>query len=134
VTSDLLIAVKLAACENINLICTGGTALRNVFSLQGSQVESFIRSLRVETTFLGADAIHTDGVVSNVNLEEALIKKAMIESAHKTILLADSSKFEKIGFAKVCSLSELDLVITDSEISQEKRDLVASSGVPFLAV
>jgi DeoR/GlpR family transcriptional regulator of sugar metabolism len=126
VTNDLQIAVKLAGSSNINLVCTGGTAHPNVFSLQGNQVEAFLRNLRVDLTFLGADAIHKDGTVFNVNLEESYIKQAMIKAAKKVVLLADSSKFEKTGFAKVCCLSELDMIITDRGISRETRKLIKS--------
>ena len=57
VTNDLYIATKLAANPDINLICTGGVARSNVFSLQGAIAEASIRNLRAEITFLGADAI-----------------------------------------------------------------------------
>lgn len=134
VTNDLQIAVKLTANSNINLICTGGIARPNVFSLHGSQVEAFIRSLRVDITFLGADAIHKDGTVSNVNLEEALLKQAMIRAADRVILLADSSKFNKTGFAKVCNLMDLDMIITDSGISSENREFLASININALIV
>ncbi|MBG0771049.1 MAG: DeoR/GlpR transcriptional regulator, partial [Anaerolineaceae bacterium] len=73
VTNDLKIAVKLAENPKINLICTGGTARTSVYSLQGSLTESFIKDIKVDKTFLGADAIHADGVISNVNLEEIAI-------------------------------------------------------------
>ncbi len=134
VTNDLQIAVKLAANPNINLICTGGIARANVYSLHGSQVESFIRSLRVDLTFLGADAIHADGTVSNVSIEEAMIKQAMIGAAERVVLLADSSKFEKAGFARVCSLSQLDTIITDSGIPKDKQELLAAMGVKAVIV
>jgi DeoR/GlpR family transcriptional regulator of sugar metabolism len=134
VTNDLQIAVKLAASPNINLICTGGFAQTNVFSLHGSQVETFIRSLRVDMTFLGADAIHRDGIVSNVNLEEAMIKQAMIAAAEKVILLADSSKFEKAGFAKVCHLSDLNTIITDSGISEDKLGWLKSINIETVII
>lgn len=129
VTNDLQIATKLATNPNINLICTGGMARANVFSLQGSMVESLIRSLKVDITFLGADAIHDDGAVSNVSFEEAMIKQAMIKAASKVVLVADSSKFYKTGFTRVCYLSDLDMIITDSAISKEKLDLLASSSI-----
>ena len=134
VTNDLQIAVSLACNPNINLICTGGIARANVFSLHGSQVESFIRNLRVDITFLGADAIHEDGTVSNVSIEEAMIKQAMIGAAERTVLLADSSKFSKAGFARVCSLGQLDTVITDSGIAFDKQELLATMGVKVIVV
>jgi len=126
VTNDLQIAIKLAANPDINLICTGGIARSNVYSLQGVLAENCIRALHVDITFLGADAIHTDASIYNVNLEEVPIKLAMIQAATKVILLSDSSKFEVQGFSKVCDLSEIDVIITDSGISRETREMLRS--------
>jgi len=121
VTHDLNIAVKLAANPNINLICTGGIARANVFTLQGSQVVDFIRNLNVDKSFIGADAIHSDGTISNVNIEEVPIKQAMIKAANQVILLTDSSKFGITGFAKVCDIQDVDYLITDDNAPEEFR-------------
>ena len=132
VTHDLNIAVKLATNPNIKLICTGGIARENVFTLEGTQVTDFIRQLKVDKTFLGADAIHSDGVISNVNIEEVPIKQAMIEAADKVILLTDSTKFCITGFAKVCDISDIDHVITDSEISPDFLKLLRGKNVDII--
>jgi len=127
VTNDLQIATKLAANPNINLICTGGVARSNVFSLQGELAESCIRNLRVDMTFLGADAVHPDGGIFNVNIEEVAIKRAMINAAANVILLADSSKFEVPGFAKICELAQIDTVITEERIKPDTREMIRSN-------
>jgi DeoR/GlpR family transcriptional regulator of sugar metabolism len=134
VTNDLQIAVTIASNPNITLVCTGGIARPYVYSLQGSQVESFIRDLRVDKTFLGADAIHPDCSISNVNLEEVPIKQAMARAAKQVFSLADSTKFEKTGFAKVCDLSDINAVITDSGISKEKLAKYKSLGHEIIVV
>ncbi len=121
VTHDLNIAVKLAANPNINLICTGGVARANVFTLQGTQVVDFIRNLRVDKSFIGADAVHPDCTIGNVNIEEVPIKQAMIKAANQVILLTDSSKFGITGFAHVCDVDELNHIITDEGIPTEFR-------------
>jgi DeoR/GlpR family transcriptional regulator of sugar metabolism len=134
VTNDLQIAVKLASNPNISLICTGGTARPNVYSLQGSQVESFIKNLRVDQAFIAADAIHKDCTVSNVNFDEVPIKQAMLHAAEKVILLADSSKFNKTGFVKVCNLTDIDILITDSGVSREIVEQYQSMDIQLIIV
>lgn len=120
VTHDLNIAVKLASNPTINLICTGGIARANVFTLQGTQVVDFIRNLRVDKSFIGADTIHNDETIGNVNIEEVPIKQAMINAAEQVILLADASKFGKTGFAKVANINEIDVLITDRNVTQDQ--------------
>lgn len=133
VTNDLNIAVTLAANPKIYLVCTGGIARANVFALQGAQVESIISDLRVDKTFLGADAIHSDGTIGNVNIEEVAIKRAMIASASQVILLADSSKFEVAGFANVCDLEDIDLLITDKNITADAKKVLAEHDTRFIS-
>jgi DeoR family transcriptional regulator of aga operon len=132
VTHDLNIAYKLATNPNINLICTGGIARANVYTLQGSQVVDFIRGLRVDKSFIGADAIHHDGTISNVNIEEVPIKQAMIQAASQTILLSDSTKFGTTAFAKVCDIRDLDYLVTDLGIPDEFRKMYQESGVRLI--
>jgi len=119
VTHDLNIAVRLASNPTINLICTGGIARTNVYTLQGTQVVDFIRGLRVDKSFIGADTIHEDGTIGNVNIEEVPIKQAMIKAAKQVILLADASKFGITGFAQVAKIDEIDVLITDSGATEK---------------
>ncbi len=134
VTNDLQIACKLASSPNLRLICTGGIARASVYSLQGSQTESFIQNLRVDKTFIGADAIHSDCTVTNVNFDEVPIKQAMLHAASQVYLVADSTKFEKTGFVKVCDLSDVDAIITDSDLPKEKLTQLAALGLHVVVV
>lgn len=134
ITNDLKIAVKLTENPKIKLISTGGIARSSVYSLQGSIAEQVINNLRVDKTFLGADAIHPNGKISNVNIEEVPLKKAMIQAADRIILLADSSKFEKSGFYKVCEMNEIDMIITDKDVSNHVKDMIDSNQIKSIYV
>lgn len=123
-TNDLQIATKLASNPDITVVCTGGVARANVYTLVGPQAESLLRSLCVNKTFIGADAIHADGAIANANLEEVAVKQAMIQAGEQVILLADSSKFAVTGFAKVCDLSQVDTLITDSSATPATLDML----------
>jgi DeoR/GlpR family transcriptional regulator of sugar metabolism len=127
VTNDLQIATKLAANPEISVVCTGGMARPNVFSLQGALAESCFSNLSVDITFLGADAIHPDGGIYNVNIEEVPIKQAMLRTGAKIILLTDSTKFTLRGIARVCDFSQIDIVITDDQIAPEAKEMIRSS-------
>lgn len=134
ITNDLKVAVKLAENPKINLLCTGGKARSSVYSLEGSVTEKFIDDLRVDKTFLGADAIHPNGVISNVNIQEVAIKKAMIRASDRVILLVDHSKFQRTGFIKVCNMDDIDVVITDDGITDTTRKMLDSHPVDTIIV
>jgi DeoR/GlpR family transcriptional regulator of sugar metabolism len=86
----------------------------------------------VDKSFIGADAIHHDGTISNVNIEEVPIKQAMIDAADKVILLTDSSKFGITAFAKVAEICDVDYVITDQKVPSEIFDYCQKNKVQLL--
>ncbi|HOJ00440.1 MAG TPA: DeoR/GlpR family DNA-binding transcription regulator [Anaerolineaceae bacterium] len=132
VTNDLQIAILLASNPSVHLVCTGGIARPHVFTLQGSEVVNFIKTLRVDKTFLGTDAIHEDGTIGNVNMEEVAIKQAMMKAASTVILLADSSKFTVKGFAQVGTLAEVDILITDAKYPKEMATVIQENAIKLV--
>ena len=93
---------------------------------------AFIQTLRVDKTFLGADAIHADGSIGNVNIEEVAIKRAMIKAASSVILLVDSSKFSVKGFAEVGTLADVDMVVTDEGCPGKMKAVIKESSTKLI--
>jgi DeoR family transcriptional regulator of aga operon len=58
----------------------------------------------------------------------------MIIAAQKTIVLADSSKFGKRGFGKICGLEDIEQVITDSNISDHMVETLKGMGIEVTIV
>ena len=58
----------------------------------------------------------------------------MIQSAQKTIVLADSSKFGKKSFGKICSLDCVHHIITDSGISSKVVNRIKAMGIKLTVV
>ena len=56
----------------------------------------------------------------------------MMTAAQKTIVLADSSKFGRRGFAKIGDLEEIDLIITDSDISPKNEKRIHDLGIDLV--
>ena len=65
-------------------------------------------------------------------LEEARLTAHMIDAVPKTILLADSSKFGMTGFGKICGLDKIDVLITDSGLSENKRLRLEQKGIKVI--
>lgn len=119
ITYDIIIAYSLALHPTSTLIVTGGvrrSGYNNV--LIGVQTENFLRDLHVDKTFLGADAIDINFGVSNSNYMEAEVKKQAAKIGRHTFLLTDHSKFGNTALSKVCSLDEIDVLITDKNTPQ----------------
>ena len=77
---------------------------------------------------VSADAVNTDMGIMTPDLEEATIKKLVINRSNKVFVLADNSKFDRVAFAKVSDLADITL-ITDKSLAsapayQAKTDII----------
>ena len=118
VTNSLEIADFAADIKSWRIILPGGTVRPGYRHLAGEPGESFIKTLHADLCMTGASAV-TGTLLTETSLEVASLKRAMIASARKTILLVDSSKFTAPGFCTLSDISEIDEVITDEGISQD---------------
>ena len=79
--------------------------------------------------FLGVDGIDLDTGITTTSLMEARLNQKMMEAAQVTIVLADSSKFGKRGLGKICTLDQIQHIITDSGISKEIVEFLEEKGI-----
>jgi len=118
-TYDLIIANTLELHSTSTLIVTGGVRRQGYnYTLIGSQVVDFLRNIRVDKVLLAADAVNLDFGVSNSNYVEAEAKAVLTSIGKELFLLVDHSKFNTEAMAKVCSLKSIDVLITDSGVSE----------------
>ncbi|OBQ70403.1 DeoR/GlpR family DNA-binding transcription regulator [Mesorhizobium erdmanii] len=126
VTNSLEIADFAADIKSWRIILPGGTVRPGYRHLAGEPGESFIKTLHADLCMTGASAV-TGTLLTETSLEVASLKRAMISSARKTILLVDSSKFTAPGFCTLSDISEIDEVITDEGISQDALSSLRSA-------
>jgi len=118
VTNSLEIADFAADVKSWRVIMPGGSIRPGYRHLAGEPGEKFIATLHADLCFSGASAI-TGTLITDSSLEVAAIKRAMIASARRSIVLADSSKFTAPNFCTTCDISEVDEIITDSGVREE---------------
>jgi DeoR/GlpR family transcriptional regulator of sugar metabolism len=112
-TNDIYTAFTLSHYPGITLHVTGGVMLDNVYTLVGQDTLSKIDSMHVDWAFLGAEGVHHERGLTNINTVEIPVKQAMIRAADKTVVLADSSKIGYRALSHVCDLDEIALIISD---------------------
>ena len=130
VTNDIQIADYLSRNSNVEVVVSGGKKSKDVFTLSGPITLKFFETLYADKLFLGCDGIDLDIGVTNRILDEAGIKKAMIEASEKVIAVADSSKLGNKFFAKVCPISKISKLIID-EMSEEDRVKANAVGLEY---
>ena len=134
VTASLKTSLLLNTINNIEVIQLGGIVRKNSFSVIGDYTSLFFEQITCSKLFLGVDGIDLEYGITNSNIEEAVLNKKMIEASLRTIILADSSKFGRRGFGKICSLDCIDVIITDSGISQSMAQAIEEMGIELIVV
>lgn len=120
VTNDLKVGMTLANNKSIHLIILGGQLRNSMFSLSGILTLKGLECVNADIFFLGADAVDINKGISNANFDEVEVKQKMMESGKEIILLADYTKFNSYKIAKVCSLEDIDKIITDKRITERE--------------
>ena len=119
ITYDLFIGGNLVLHPTSTMIVTGGIRRQGYNNvLLGSMVEDYVRNIRVDKAFLGADAIDVDFGISNTNVMEASIKRLLVQAGKQVILIGDHSKLGRMALIKVCDLTDIDGVIIDKAIDE----------------
>jgi DeoR family transcriptional regulator of aga operon len=134
VTTALNIAAQVGALPEVNVLIAGGALSRETISTVGALAERDLASLIVDKLFLSAQAFDAEAGLTDVSLDVARVKAAMIRSARRVILLADSSKWGRSAFAKIAPLKEIDLLISDSGLPEKARKVMRGFDVEFLEV
>jgi DeoR family transcriptional regulator of aga operon len=133
ITNGLSIALTLeAAHPRLSIVVTGGTLRPKQHSLVDPLAGSMLKGLSVDTVFLGCNGIDPDGGVTNINLPEADIKRAMIAASQRCVVLADSTKLGTRALAMVCEIDDVDVLITDSSASPDDVEALRARGVDVI--
>lgn len=112
VTNGLAVALALeSAAPRITVLVTGGTLRRLQHSLVDALAVDAVRGLHADLAIVGCTGV-ADGQVTNVNLPETAVKRAMMESSTARLLVADSSKFGRRDLVAVGPLAEFGTLVT----------------------
>ncbi|MEN3324747.1 DeoR/GlpR family DNA-binding transcription regulator [Mariniflexile soesokkakense] len=121
ITNALNIALMLGTEPGIEVIMTGGEFKPPTLSLTGQKAADFFKGLNVQKLFLATAGISLKSGLTYPSISDLVVKKAMIEAADITYLVADSTKIGKSALASLGALSLIDFIITDSGIKETDK-------------
>ena len=127
-TTGLNVAEVLHGTTQHQLMLPGGVLRPESRSLVGDLVETSLAQLRFDVVFLGADAIDSEFGLSTYNEAEARQNAQMIEVGSRVVVLADSTKFGAPRLHRCCGLDRVDMIITDTGLSDEVYEEVTARG------
>lgn len=120
--------------NEIDVMQLGGNIRSSSSSVVGPIAEKMLTEFTFTKLFLGVDGIDLEFGLTTTSSMEASLNKQMIKAAQKIIVLADSSKFNKKGFGRICGIDEVDHIITDAGIDEKTKARLIKLGVELTIV
>ena len=109
VTNSIHHAVQLVDKQIPTVIIGGGVKMTTDASIGGVALNQ-INQLHFDRAFIGMNGVD-EGYFTTPDMEEGVVKRAILENAKQTYVLADSSKIGQSCFAKVAPIKRA-IVIT----------------------
>jgi len=113
ITNAVNVASALARRPSIDVIVLGGWLRHSEFSLLGHLTMQAIQDLRADQIFHGIFGIHVEHGLSGAYIQEVQTDRALISAARELIVLADHSKFGRIGRVRLLPIDAIRTVVTD---------------------
>ena len=132
ITNALNIALLLGAEPGIEVVMTGGEFKPPTLSLTGQKAADFFKGIHVQKLFLATAGISLKSGLTYPSISDIVVKKAMIDAAETTYLVADSSKIGKSAFASLGALSLINYIITDDGIEDKDRKLFEGNEIELI--
>ncbi len=134
ITNDLGAINCIAKYSDVELLVLGGTLRHKSMYFYGTQAEKTLKDLHADKLFLGVDGFHMDKGITTHFEAEATLNQIMCRAASEVVVVADSSKFNKVCLYKIIEPSGVSKLITDSGISDEFKDNLISMGIDVIVV
>jgi DeoR family fructose operon transcriptional repressor len=131
VTHDPFIVHELIYKDNVSLYVVGGKLRREKgsYTLVGPSAQKDISQYHIQKYFLATSAIDLSEGLMMFSSEEAQIKKTVIGVSKQVICVCDYTKFHRMAIFTVCSIDDIDVLITDQRISTEDRQAITGKGI-----
>ncbi len=111
VTNGLSTALELEnAIPRVQVIVTGGTLRPLQHSLVAPLASVMFEHVHADLAFIGCNGVDARAGVTNINLPEAELKRAMVRACGHAVVLADGSKAGRVHLGRIGELSDFEAV------------------------
>lgn len=85
--------------------------------------------LRVDVAFIGTNALTAGHGLSTPDIDEAAVKRVMVASAHRVVVVADSSKVGREDLVRFAAVEDIDALVTDTDLVPSVRNELTEYGI-----
>jgi DeoR family transcriptional regulator of aga operon len=116
ITNALNIAMLLeAAIPRFTVVVSGGTLRPLQHPLVDPLAGAVLEHVRADLAFIGCSGVDVAAGITNINLPEADVKRRMLATAARSIVVAHSSKLGVAHLSRVAPLADISALVTVAE-------------------
>ena len=113
VTNSIPIMRSLATTERPKVIGLGGKLERRTMAFVDEAGVEMLAEIRVDVLFFGCDGMSPENGYTTPYRAEVAIKRAMMESARRVVMMFDSSKVANDQLFRFAEIDEVDIIYSD---------------------
>lgn len=129
VTNNTLLLTHVRNNPQVRVTLIGGEFRPEDEGLVGPMALASLEQFHVSKAFIGIDGASLKQGFTAHTLESAVLVHKMAEQADQVVAIAHSGKFGKHGFARILPFGDVDVLVTDRELTQEFESELTSAGV-----
>jgi DeoR/GlpR family transcriptional regulator of sugar metabolism len=132
VTNSVKILNELEGVSDLNLISTGGTLQHQWSALGGAIALDFLARLNFDQIFISCGGISVErGLMTSFPFVVEILRRTS-SVARQVNLLADSSKFSKVGTFSIIPATSITRIITDEKLDPAVFDQYRQLGIEVI--
>jgi DeoR family fructose operon transcriptional repressor len=116
VTNSIPIMRSLATTVRPKVVGLGGKLERRTMAFVDEMGVDMLRDIRVDVLFFGCDGMAPENGFMTPYREEVAIKRAMMASARRVVMMFDHSKVGNDQLFRFADINEVDTVYTDAGV------------------
>lgn len=131
-TNALPIAMSLSVRPNLTVLLIGGRVRGRTQAAVDAWALQALADSYVDVAFIGTNGISPERGLTTPDTTELAVKRAMIRSARRSIVLADHTKVGQDHLSRFASLDEIDTLISDTGLDAQVADELRALGPKVL--
>ncbi|MFF1872097.1 DeoR/GlpR family DNA-binding transcription regulator [Kitasatospora herbaricolor] len=128
VTNALPVAARLADHPDLTLHLIGGRLRHRTQAAVDAWALRDLADIHADLAVIATNGFDAEGGLSTPDLAEAAVKRAMVAAARRVVLVADSAKYGTRHFARFASLGQIDVLVTDTGLTDEQAAEIENLG------
>lgn len=128
VTPDLEIAMTLTGHAHISVYLAGGELDPVSRACHDSDTAAYLRLLQTTLAFMGTNVWDAGRGITTSSSNKMHLKRRLLESARRCVLLADSSKYANFSPWRIAGVEEFETIITDTDLPADARRELGEAG------